>query len=78
MGPPKVHSEEASSLIRQLLTPDLDMRLKSAVEVKVRSESPSQGHLWVTRDFQLLKIHLWCISEKDFSRGNSETLMLRC
>lgn len=29
-----VHSEEASSLIRQLLTPDLDMRLKSAVEVK--------------------------------------------
>lgn len=54
MGPPKVHSEEASSLIRQLLTPDLDMRLKSAVEVKVRSESPSQGHLWVTRDFQLL------------------------
>lgn len=31
----KVHSEEASSLVRQLLTPDLDIRLKSAAEVKV-------------------------------------------
>ena len=29
------HSEEASSLIRQLLTPDLCERLKSAAEVKV-------------------------------------------
>ncbi|CAK9059492.1 Protein kinase 2 (PK2), partial [Durusdinium trenchii] len=29
-----VHSEEASSLVRQLLTPDLDIRLKSAAEVK--------------------------------------------
>ena len=35
--PTEEHSEEASSLIRQLLTPDLCERLKSAVEVKVRT-----------------------------------------
>ena len=29
-----VHSEEASSLIRQLLTPNLDLRLKSAADIK--------------------------------------------
>lgn len=33
------HSEEASSLIRQLLTPDLCERLKSAAEVKVLMKS---------------------------------------
>ena len=39
------HSEEASSLIRQLLTPDLCERLKSAAEVKVLMK-PSFAKNW--------------------------------